>query len=155
MITKKKYACPTCGWKYTTETNHFGEIYRHCSQCDSSVLYCLEPEAKELLVGRQVEEALLAYYYYDLTQPEDAKRYDLVLDYARDEKLNKWERFQNIGCRVSHFFKAIRASTRVVNVYDRIQFNDQFVTSLGRLHKWDEAVYPNKNIKEGYFLKFL
>jgi len=43
-IKPKKYKCEQCGWTRMIETNHWGEIYPFCSECNTQTVWkCLDP----------------------------------------------------------------------------------------------------------------
>ncbi len=40
----------------------------------------------------------------------------------------------------------------VIDIFRPSTFEGQYITSVGRLHDWYEVIFPNKDIKSGYFL---
>ena len=95
-------------------------------------------------------------YYYDISKPEQYHEYQTQV-VSRAENLS-FKIFQSVS--ESHHSKGWLQDlpTKVVVDTDFL-FNNQFntvaengVSSGYRLHFWYEAMYPNKDIKEGYFV---
>ncbi len=155
-IESRPYYCPVCGNKETHSTNHIGEIYTHCKACGNSPLYC-ELAAEEYTQPPD-KTAILHVYKFNLeTQRDEYKALCQRLSemgYARAEALDP-----GYGRPAGHkFLFAMGAwdqhDGETVRIYRPEQFQDQYVSNLGRVHTWYETIYPNAKIKHGYWLEF-
>lgn len=151
-ISNKQYQCPVCGNMETHQTNHFMEIYCHCTKCDNGTLYCVELEGVALLNAREKTTAVIRFYRYDTSFGNEKSRYT---------EFKRWRSAVSVGTQlfsVLTAFKTMEAlkkhNNETVIVYDQKLFTGQYITSIGRLHDWYEAVYQNTKIKEGYYLEF-
>jgi hypothetical protein len=154
-ITKKQYRCPTCGNLEMHYTNHFGEIYCHCKKCGAAVLYCNESVAIEAFSRRQISQVTVHWYYIRLPE-KYGESVDPFINYRALKKSLTDLGFKKFEVVVSYSYKvALKAHVdEKILVYDRNTFPDQYITSVGRLHNWQEFPYENVPIKEGYWLEF-
>lgn len=148
MISVKKYICPLCKSVEEHSTNHFREIYCTCKTCGRSCLY-FEGEKFE---GRNKSVFNLVYYYLNLENEHDAEEYYQIEGLCKQHLgYKKWK---------NHFytFKKIKQMDMFksyggfVNVYDKDTFDNQYISDIGRIFDWEEMVYPNRRIKEGYYI---
>lgn len=151
MITKKKYYCPNCGRDYEIETNHFGEIYSGCDTCGSRVLYCKEPEGIRLLNTKDQLLVSLWFYRFDISKPDQEMEYNNMVSMLQAAGLSVWETY----VRKTGEFSKIKLMKKRVNgglviLYEPTKWENQFISSVGRIHTWEELVFPNPRIKEGY-----
>lgn len=150
MITEKPYVCPLCHRESKHQTNHHGEIYVRCINCGSGVLYCKTDAA--LIAKREAKRIHgvdLCYYKFNLSDPVQHEAYAAlcgVLD------KNGFEKFTSVNLAGGRFFDCIK-EIPWVTIYEPDTFEGQYITNYGRLHDWYEAIYPNLDIKEGYFLE--
>jgi hypothetical protein len=154
-ITRKHYRCPTCGNMSMHDTNHFGEIYCQCKGCGSHVLYCYEAEA--IVARKQQETSHAIIHWYDYRLPE--KYGESVEPFTQYHALKKGLTdlgFLKFKVIVPYSYRtALKAHVgEKITVYDRYHFSEQFVTSVGRLHNWQEFYWENPLIREGYWLEF-
>lgn len=143
----RQYKCPQCGNIEEHGTNHFGEIYCHCKKCKGSPLYCIEPEALAAMNERQQSKVLLTYYRFDISQPEEHKQYKLLCKELKAKGLVKWD---YIG--IDRIVEMEKFNGKEIIIYDKDQFDNQYVSDAGRLFNWKEQIFPNKKIKNGYYL---
>lgn len=162
-ITTKEYICPACGELSQNSTNHFGEIYVSCKKCNSTVLYCNEKEGKKNLEQKKDAEAIIHFYYFDLSQDEWNNGDEQKIEYTKIlNKMKKENRklFSSpssfvIKKTLNKIFNRHSKQNIKVSIYDVNHFEEQYVSSVGRIHSWFETVYPNRNIKEGYYVELL
>lgn len=160
MISPKQYECPVCGHVDKISTNHYGEIYSPCRKCGSSQpLRCIEPEAK---FERPIIKTILHYYYFNLDMPTiGTSSYDPIppaLDRYRklEEVLSKTKKKFSALIPEPHktFQKFKDLDGKEVHLYSDWVTENQWASVEGlRIFDWQEAIYPNKKIKEGYFLE--
>jgi len=154
-VKARAYECPVCGHKSIKTTNHFGEIYSGCNICGSTVLYCIEPEAIEAMKNREKDTAYIFKYYVNLDSTISDYNAEKTKNYKETiEKLEKrFKKFEVISTGFKTLLDYIDEKEEVV-VLDKNTFEDQFISNRGRIHRWKEIVYPNKNIKAGYYVLF-
>jgi hypothetical protein len=165
----KTYYCPLCGNKEDHSTNHTGEIYTGCRKCGHSVLYCEQTELAEPFI-----EVKLHAYRFDFEcsrihhgisyETWSKKRkplcdrckhaYDAYLELRRF--LETQSRFKCFNVLAKHSeVEALKAHDgEIIQLYKASQFEDQYVSNIGRVHNWFEAVFPNDKVKAGYYLEF-
>jgi hypothetical protein len=152
-ITVKLYRCPTCGHEEEHSTNHTGEIYCNCKACGNSPLYCAEVDPFE---GRPFVTARLVCYRFTLEDDQQRKQYAELKSKLRQEhgyKVFASLDYSPAGHKHLFSFAAWREHDgETVRLYDPEQFTNQYVSNLGRVFDWKEAIYPNRKIKEGYYL---
>ena len=144
-ITNKLYYCPVCNNEENHSTNHFGEIYTSCRKCGNSVLYCKENVEK---LSNPDKQAKIIFYHFNVEKENEKEAYFNL----KTELKNKGYKIFNVITE----YKSIQAlkshDQKIISIYDFTQFDNQYVTDIGRVFNWYEAVYPNKRIKEGYYL---
>jgi len=145
-ISNKNYYCPTCGNKEIHQTNHFGEIYCHCKNCGNSPLYCSEQDTHKDL---PFISATLRYYQYDLNNVSENKTYH---ELVKELKQRGYEVFAAIPYNFKQYKALKEHNDKKIKLYNPCQFDNQYVSDIGRVFKWKEAQYPNPRIKEGYYL---
>ena len=157
-ITTKKYYCPVCENEENHSTNHYGEIYTRCRACGNSPMYC----AENMEVRIPDAKAKIVFYRFNLNDYDENHKQNRIEYKTLCEKLSKkYGGSTTFSCRFDVFMehKGIKAleqhDQKIVDVYNRSQFESQYVTSLGRLHNWLEVIFPNKRIKVGYYLEFV
>lgn len=149
---QRLYGCPVCGWQKEIGTNHTGEIYVECGNCRNSPLYFAE---KDMNAGREYGLAVLHYYRYDLSdEVSDAPAYRELRARLKAQGFKVWKEPDRTPYKPGADVRAYeRHNGATVRLYDPAQFDNQYVSNLGRLHQWKEATYLNKKIKEGYWLE--
>lgn len=149
----KKYQCPVCKEVVNHSTNHFGEIYTPCKKCKSSILYCIEPEALTELRKRNINKVVFHYYRFDVDNVTEKEKYSKLKEALEEKGYKLWETLSGIPIE-SWMRELVRYDKEIVNVYDKDTFDNQFISDIGRLHYWCEMKYPNKRIKNGYYIEF-
>lgn len=140
----KKYYCPLCGYAEMKNTNHYGEIYTPCKNCENRVLYCSEGT-----LGEPEAECLLVTYEYNLTNPFERDQYlDMCCNLQRTTAPYK----ARISFKMFEYLKMNHG--RLIRLYNVKQFNQQYVSDIGRVHSWFETIWDNRNFKGGYYLDF-
>lgn len=149
-ITKKSYRCFGCDKKTEHETNHYGEIYEECKNCGSIVLYCSEEIAVDARNKLPKMDAKLVYYRFELDDEKQREKYDAmcrkletVYDLWKDAKTNFLYQQRKVKVLKDKIY---------ITIYEPANWEQQFTTSVGRLHSWFEMTFHNKRIKEGYYL---
>lgn len=148
-VALRKYQCPVCKTIKSHETNHIGEIYAGCKKCNSTVLYCIEKEAKEQRKKLPFRKAKIHTYRFDVSKKDEREQYKKVCAFIGSET-PKYDVFTPF--KLSYMMKH---DGKRIKLYNPNQWEHQFVSSIGRVHSWYEQIYPNKNIKSGYYLQFI
>mgnify|MGYP001394995778 CR=1 FL=1 len=144
-IAYRTYYCGICGTTSEQQTNHTGEIYVACSKCGNDVLYC-----KTQKFSKTYENAELVYYSFDISQDSERAAYEILTRQLQAEY--KYEKFTCIMPKQSIYMNYIsKIQYRTIKLFEEVCAG-QFVSDIGRLHNWYEAVYPNDFIKIGYYL---
>lgn len=151
-VTYKKYRCPSCQLEQTIETNHYGEIYSGCKNCDSMVLYCAEEEAVNDRKNRSTSHAKMFKYYLNIGKAEELSMYNKIV---QKNKERGYKLFSVLSKRYHKTNYSFIENEEVLDIYDKEQFQEQFVSNRGRVHLWYETIFDNKKIKEGYFIEFI
>ena len=144
-IELRDYVCPTCGNKTKHSTNHEGEIYSGCKVCGGSVLHFAGSNRKFKPMFK------INFYEFDVSTIEEDTKYRSFCRKIENE-LNVKCHASLLSPRQSKTFWESLKSSETISVHEPETFDDQFITDKGRLHRWYEAVYPNKRIKRGYYL---
>lgn len=146
-ITIKKYYCPTCGNEEKHSTNHYGEIYSGCKKCKNTVLYCVEPEVKREQPDSQCQ---IKFYSFNLERNNEKEGYEQLKKHLKGKGYKKF----NSLITFSAFEAMKQHNGKAIGLYNIKQFDNQIVSTIGRVFYWYEAVWPNKKIKSGYYLDF-
>lgn len=85
-------------------------------------------------------------YYLNLDKEQDHQEYLKICERQKGVKL-----FNVLVSPRSTYLDQL-PENEIISVHQAESFEDQFITNKGRLHTWFEAVYPNRRIKEGYYL---
>ena len=142
-ITYKDYYCPTCKTESKHNTNHTGEIYVRCKNCGANILYC-----KNSSLGIPESTVKIIYYRINTDTKEGKSQYKLL-----QYKLKSWNyKIFNVIAESSYMKEIKKHNNQTINLYKINQFNNQFISDIGRIFYWYETVYPNKNIHEGYYI---
>lgn len=141
MTTTKTYVCGLCKQESQHSTNHNGEIYTPCKNCGNGSLYCkgFEPEGIETKVN---------VYRFNIENKDELQAYKELKAKLKDNGMKLFDVYD------SHKFGYydILRTAKVAKVDFTYVFDNQWNTNLGRLHDWYESIYPNKKIKQGYYL---
>lgn len=157
----RAYMCPICEHRYKVGTNHIGEIYSLCPKCHTTnPQMCVEPEALAQRETVPTAAAAVHYYRFDTRWPGGAILYHQLVRELKEKFEEKI--FKQTAPIPAHgsLIKTVRqlgayAPNHVFQVELMLHFTPggQWITSTGlRLHDWHEFMYPNKDIKEGYYL---
>lgn len=142
----KMYYCPACKHQENHGTNHYGEIYCLCKRCGNSPLYCRDVDEFK---DSELKEVTLHCYYYDISKYEESIQYR---NFEKDMRGLGYEIFQTASMDGKQFvFKQYHLQK--IKLYLPFQWDNQYVSNIGRVFNWREMVYENKSIKEGYFLE--
>lgn len=151
---QRLYRCSTCGGDYLTGTNHIGSHWGRCALCGShSMKSCREPEALEAVDRLPFSYAHIYYYRFDIGEPAQRAAYKALCKVLKDRGSVK---FDSISPDHSDLYKkAIKPRDGMLT---RVLLNwvtdNQWNTADGlRVFDWSEAIYPNKDIKEGAYLE--
>src|SRR5688572_7917283 len=147
IISTKKYQCLACGNVENHPTNHFGEIYCNCNKCGNIGLQCMEPEAINARKYIPIITTYLHKYSFDISKPEQKAQYNKL---KIELKLKGYKLFDCISGVSWDYFNLLPNEISIETSY---VFIDQWNSSVGRVHDWYEVIYPNKNIKRGYWLE--
>jgi len=143
-ISNKVYYCPVCGNEENHSTNHYGEIYTSCRKCSNTGLYC-----KENPPTNHDKTAQIVFYRFNLDNSEGVEYTNLIREITK-------RGFSKFSCLIE--WKTIQAlkthDRETVYLYNSTQFDNQYVSNIGRIFNWFEAAYPNRDIREGYYLIF-
>lgn len=145
-VTKKEYYCPVCGKTEMVSTNHYGEIYSGCKSCGNSVLYCAEGEGK----GKPDGKCKIVFYHFNLDNEFEREQYKQLRNNLSNKgyrKFDTYEKYQSYKAFKEH-------DGREVNVYKKDQFDNQYVSDIGRIFDWYEYIWDNKNVIDGYYLEW-
>lgn len=148
MIIKKGYFCPVCKTISLHETNHCGEIYCGCKSCGNSPLYCSETD---MFKNLPFIEAKFKYYYLNMERDGDREEMEKIRENLRKVNFQKWTFTPLLPNQMRVY---ARYHDTMVKLYNPMQFANQYVSNIGRLFQWKEAIYPNSVIKNGYYLEF-
>lgn len=140
-ISAKTYVCGLCGDESQHSTNHFGEIYTPCKKCGNGSLFCKGYEPTGL-------ETKINVYRFDISDKEQAAQYSQL---KKELKAKGLKLFDAISGAKWDYFDKLRAAESAKISFDYV-FDNQWNTNLGRLFDWYEEIYPNKKIKQGYWL---
>lgn len=146
-ITLKNYKCFTCFEESKHSTNHYGEIYSGCKNCGGSVLYCVESEAYQERDSLPRKWVRIHFYRFDIGESAQAEAYKALKKTLESQGRKK---FKSI---VSYkYLQELMQGACLFEVWSPDTFENQYITGRGRLFNWFEAYYPNKDIKQGYYL---
>jgi hypothetical protein len=145
-IASRKYFCPTCGNEEMHSTNHQGEIYCHCKKCHSSPLYCAEIDAH---AGLPFRTAVLHCYRFYLENEDERQAYHALR--AQLEGVHCHEVLMLGG----EFAAESKHDGKTVKLFNPETWPDQFVSDIGRLHRWKQYVVENPRVKMGYWLELI
>lgn len=150
-ITRKEYRCPTCGNLETHSTNHFGEIYCACKKCGAIVLYCNEPYAIADFEERAQCKVMIHWYLFRINDEHQLSPYMELSKGLRDLKYPR-----NNGYVPYSYRTALKEHVgKEITVYNKDTYQNQFISSVGRLHHWQEFPWDNHDLREGYWLEFV
>lgn len=149
-IASRLYRCPMCGNLENHSTNHEGEIYCNCKACGNMPLYFA---GRDIHADMKFKEVVMHCYSFGSCVPQQQD--PNLADYADLELLMKLRGYKKFAVATEYRqWTAIREHDgKTVKLYLPFQWADQFVTNIGRLHQWWEAVFPNKEIHNGYYLE--
>lgn len=151
----RQYYCPTCGHEEKHGTNHIGEIYCDCRACGNSPLYCVESDMQT-----RPAEATATLHAYRFNLETDREAYLAFCQRMTEEfHYTKFNVLDHGYCRPAGFKHLFSMAAwtphdgETVKLFNLGQFERQYVSNLGRVHDWYETIYPNRKIREGYWLE--
>lgn len=102
----------------------------------------------------------IKYYRYELDKPQDNKEYKLLCENLKNKGLKLFDAISlnNYQQKTEHFNKIKELEQRgFIELDTTYLFNNQWNTTEEsfnlRVFNWYEEIYPNKQIKEGYYLE--
>ncbi len=142
-ISVKEYYCPLCKNVSRHSTNHYGEIYTPCRICGNSVLYC-----KEANTGEPHAWGKLMFYRFNVSNPSELEMYNNM------KLLLKAKGYKKFSVNMKHiqYEELLKYNGVPIGLYNINQFEDQVVSTIGRIHYWTEMLWDNKSIKSGFYL---
>ena len=145
-IIKKMYFCPVCGYEDDKSTNHYGEIYSGCKNCKNVVLYCKERECNKIPESK----CRIIFYHFDLNKEGQEREYNKLEEELFKKGYNKFDTLDEYSA-----YKALKEyNNKTTNIYNIKQFDNQYISDIGRIFNWYEYIWDNKKIKDGYYLEF-
>jgi hypothetical protein len=153
QVAPRDYYCPLCGNPELHTTNHQGEIYTPCKKCGHGVLYCAEVDAH---AGLPFVTATLHFYHFNFDAPPYGGGDAAKAEYKalRGSLIAAGcKKFATLGHKHEESNQFRYRDGLPVKLFNPGQWPDQFVSDIGRLHRWFEFVWPNKKIKTGYWLE--
>ena len=150
----RQYRCYVCSHTQDIVTNHVGETYSQCKSCKSTGMQCMEQEAIDERKEMPKGSALMHFYRYDISKANERKEYNWMKDTLIKDGLKMWDYTALPYGRTSAAIITMKENFdgKEVILYKPRTFDNQYISETGRLHTWSEAIYPNKDIKSGYYL---
>lgn len=154
MITAKDYQCPYCKSTQKITTNHYGETFSGCKTCRTvehmGVMYPLEDERTF-----NTEAYVVCYRLY-LDVVDERKKYNKLSEYVVGELgYDKFDTYAMPYGKETERQKHIENnSLRCIMIHKPETFEDQYITDTGRLHQWQESIFANEDVKQGYIVTF-
>lgn len=146
-ISTKQYQCLVCKNIEPHSTNHFGEIYCSCKNCGNTGLQCIDPEAIAARKDNPTIKTKLNKYRFDISQPDQNTEYKKL---SKELKANGYKLHDSISGIKHNYFDLLPTEILIDTSY---VFDNQWNSNAGRVFDWKEEVYPNKKIKQGYWLE--
>ena len=149
----RPYICPRCGNEEEHGTNHEGNIYTNCKSCFHGTLYCNTEEAIKLRESRETITLAIKYYRFSIEYADQKQEYKELIESLKSVG---FECFDVIAPapyqgRPLDPLKELE-SVDVFNDANQFESGNQFMSKQGRIFLWYEHIYPNRKIKEGYYL---
>lgn len=141
LVSVKNYVCGLCGEESLHSTNHFGEIYTPCKKCGNGSLFCKGHEPTGI-------ETKINVYRFDTGMPEQLNEYKALKAMLKSKG---YKLFDCISSKKWNYFNILKEHGAAKISFEYV-FDNQWNTNLGRLFDWYEEIYPNKKIKQGYYL---
>lgn len=145
-VASRLYYCPVCLHQQKHDTNHQDEIYCPCRVCSNSPLYCAEVDSN---ANRPYRTAVIRFYDCDMSTPEGNAEYKAI----EGKLIASGYKMFNVYIKHEAFAALNRHNGESVKLFDPDQFEDQYVSTIGRLHEWFQAAWDNWQIKTGYYLE--
>lgn len=149
---QKLCKCPVCETEYMNGLNHEGSFWVECKNCHFwGQQICVTPAALAYIEQCPKIVTQLTGYYLDISKAEDARFYKQIL-----KSLEGRPKFEVTGpepWRKNMIRKFREENRNSVTLMANFAPGGQWNTVEGyRIHDWHEHIFPNKKIKEGYFL---
>lgn len=146
-ISVKKYQCKVCKNIEEHATNHFGDIYCHCKNCKNNGLSCIEPEAIEATKLNAVIKTKLTQYRFNISNQDEKREYDKLKNELKEKGLKLFDVWDTHN---RNYWENLPSE---IEIDTSFVFDNQWNSSAGRVFDWYEGIYPNKKIKQGYWLE--
>lgn len=97
----------------------------------------------------------LHYYRFDLSDDNQDLEYMSLINKLKSEGRSLFDSHANMGKEGREYREKIASyNKKIIELETEYIFNNQWNTVEGlRVFDWAESIYPNKNIKEGYYLE--
>lgn len=99
-------------------------------------------------------------YRYDISDLNEKIEYAKLVDYLQSKNYKKWTNYLGYNYNFEknqNWWNKLYKLGSVVEIDTSFLFEEQFNTTKSsgnlRLHLWSEDIYPNKDIKQGYYLE--
>ncbi|MCF6330991.1 MAG: hypothetical protein L3I99_05530 [Sulfurimonas sp.] len=148
----RNYICLACLKKYVVGTNHLLEIYTGCDYCNNSVLTCLEDDTQ--IKQREEEDVSIITYRFNIWNEEEKIEYEKLIEKLTNLNYSNFSFYSRVPILMTLPKLLNKRNIKRINIYNKNTFKDQYISSVGRVHNWSEIIFPNENIKEGYYLIF-
>jgi len=107
----------------------------------------MEPEAIEARKNNVVIITKLHKFRFDISQPEQKREYQQL---CKELKGKGYKLHASISGIKHVYFDLLPDEIKIDTSY---VFDNQWHSNVSRVFDWKEEVYPNKHIKQGYWLK--
>ena len=97
----------------------------------------------------KVAEVEIVFYRFDVSLHTEKGKYLNLVRKLRDREYRRFNCYSNGTKEI----KCLHDRKKVKLYLDWISDSHQFNSDAGRVHDWKEVIYPNDDIKEGYYLK--
>jgi len=161
-MSNKPYKCADCGVEFETDTNHHKSTWNNCKVCrnQNSRSLCMTEEGSILREeGRTTITTQIVCYRYDVCRPDHRVAHELVLDTLAEmrTKLGGVLKCQANSTKLLvgkyGIEKCGETTTSDIELNTDYLYDNQWLTPDGpRVFDSHEVIYPNKDIKEGYYL---
>jgi DNA-directed RNA polymerase subunit RPC12/RpoP len=164
----KPYKCADCGSTFITWTNHHGTTWNNCKKCSNqnSLSLCMTDEGIAL---RQEDrdntiEVEIVTYRLNTDTPEGREQYDKILEHLEEMGTKWWQVMEFQAGSIKHLIKRFQDPEQLNKLQgyirtDRIKLSTRWISSNQwnepdgpRVFDSHEIEYPNKPVKEGYYL---
>jgi len=148
MRTVKNYYCAVCRAEYPHSTNHYGQIYISCKNCGNGSLECKDMDPEDTGEPVRTLPVNIHHFRLNIENPEESLQFEEI---KADMKARGQKCFEVTEIKYSKYWDIFKSRARV-HIRTEHVFENQWNSDLGRVHDFYLSVYPNKKIKNGYYL---